>query len=179
MLLREAKVSKLTLISSELESKADLEPRARKILAGLGFSADMVEAGTTGLSGGWRMRVALAQALLMVPELLLLDEPTNHLDLDAKLWLEEHLARDWKGTVLVVSHDAGFLDGVANTLLHLQDGQLDRYDGDIDAFCRSRASRLAKRKRDFEKQQKLLAQYKGGPKKMSDRRAEKEVLTQM
>ena len=172
-------MNQLSSVSSELESKADLEPRARKILAGLGFSADMVEAGTESLSGGWRMRVALARALLMTPELLLLDEPTNHLDLDAKLWLEEHLAKEWKGTVLVVSHDAGFLDGVASALLHLQDGQLERYEGDVDAFCRSRSSRLEKRKRDFEKQQKLLAQYKGGSKKMSDRKAEKEVLTQL
>ena len=125
------------------------------------------------------MRVALARALLMLPDLLLLDEPTNHLDLDAKLWLEDHLAKEWKGTVLAVSHDAGFLDGVADTLLHLQDGRLERYDGDVNAFCRSRSSRMEKRKRDFEKQQKLLAQYRGGKKKMSDRRAEKEVLAQL
>eukprot|EP01043_Picozoa_sp_COSAG02_P017848 COSAG02_NODE_819_length_16803_cov_6.292924_3_plen_173_part_00 len=169
----------LSSVSSELEFKADLEPRARKILAGLGFSADMVEEGTESLSGGWRMRVALARALLMTPELLLLDEPTNHLDLDAKLWLEEHLSKEWRGTVLAVSHDAGFLDGVASALLHVQDGRLERYAGDVDAFCRSRSSRLDKCKRDFEKQQKLLTQYKGGSKKMSERKAEKEVLTQL
>ena len=102
-LCRGATVEHLSSVSSQLESKADLEPRARKILAGLGFSEQMVEAGSESLSGGWRMRVALARALLMHPELLLLDEPTNHLDLDAKLWLEEHLAKEWKGTVLMVT----------------------------------------------------------------------------
>ena len=101
----------------------------------------MVEAGSTNLSGGWRMRVALARALLMVPELLLLDEPTNHLDLDAKIWLEEHLEKEWKGTVLTVSHDAGFLDSVTSALLHLQDGRLDSFQGGVDAFCNARSVR--------------------------------------
>ena len=175
----EAKMQRLTVVSTELEGKSDLEPKARKILAGLGFSTAMVEAGTSDLSGGWRMRVALARALLMVPELLLLDEPTNHLDLDAKIWLEEHLEKEWKGTMLTVSHDAGFLDGVTSSLLHLQDGRLETFNGGVDAFCNAASGRLEKRKKDYDKQQKLLGQLKGGAKKMSERKAEKEVLTQM
>ena len=96
----------------------------------------MIEEGSEKLSGGWRMRVSLAQALLIQPELLLLDEPTNHLDLDATIWLEEHLRTEFRGIVLLVSHDAGFIDATTDSILYLEDAQLFKYTGSVDAFLR-------------------------------------------
>ena len=90
------------------------ELQVRQILVGLQFTEEMMEGSVKKLSGGWRMRVSLAKALFLSPDLLLLDEPTNHLDLDAVLWLDEFLSQEFKATLLVVSHDADFLDNVVS-----------------------------------------------------------------
>jgi ATP-binding cassette subfamily F protein 3 len=116
--------------------------RAAVILAGLGFDAQMQRLPMSSFSGGWRMRVALAAALFAEPDLLLLDEPSNHLDLEAALWLEDYLRR-WPGTLLLVSHDRGLLNGVVTHILHLENQRLATYPGDYDNFVRTRAERLA------------------------------------
>ena len=99
----------------------------RKILTGLGFTTSMQENTSSLLSGGWRMRVSLACALYMEPRLLLLDEPTNHLDLNAVLWLNNYLSTIWKNTLVVVSHDADFLDTVCTDIIHLDNYKLNYY----------------------------------------------------
>uniref|UniRef100_T1I7P8 ABC transporter domain-containing protein n=1 Tax=Rhodnius prolixus TaxID=13249 RepID=T1I7P8_RHOPR len=104
------------------------EPRARRILAGLGFSKSMQNRATKNFSGGWRMRVSLARALFVEPTLLLLDEPTNHLDLNAVIWLDNYL-QGWKKTLLIVSHDQSFLDNVCNEIIHLDQLKLHYYKG--------------------------------------------------
>ncbi|VDL68596.1 unnamed protein product [Nippostrongylus brasiliensis] len=104
------------------------EPRARRILAGLGFSKEMQEKAVEDFSGGWRMRISLARALFLEPTLLMLDEPTNHLDLNAVIWLDNYL-QSWKKSLLIVSHDQGFLDNVCTDIIHLQDKKLHYYKG--------------------------------------------------
>jgi ATP-binding cassette subfamily F protein 3 len=119
--------------------------RAARILAGLGLDHGMQRRPLSELSGGWRMRVALAALLFAAPDLLLLDEPTNHLDLEAALWLERFL-RNYRRTLILVSHDRRFLNAVTTTTLHLQRGKLTAYSGGFDAYMRSRtetARRLA------------------------------------
>eukprot|EP00747_Dinoflagellata_sp_TGD_P041191 gnl/TRDRNA2_/TRDRNA2_141341_c1_seq1.p1 gnl/TRDRNA2_/TRDRNA2_141341_c1~~gnl/TRDRNA2_/TRDRNA2_141341_c1_seq1.p1 ORF type:complete len:570 (+),score=103.96 gnl/TRDRNA2_/TRDRNA2_141341_c1_seq1:86-1711(+) len=114
------------------------------ILDGLGFDSEMQQRPTREFSGGWRMRVALAQALFLRPDLLLLDEPTNHLDVVAMLWLEEFL-NSWDRTVVIVSHDRGFLNAVTTATIHLHHKQLIYYNGNYDTFVKVRAEQ---RKRD-------------------------------
>ena len=104
------------------------ESKARRILAGLGFTGEMMERSTKNFSGGWRMRVSLAKALFMEPTLLLLDEPTNHLDLNAVIWLDNYL-QHWKKTLLIVSHDQSFLDNVCTDIIHLDMEKLFYYKG--------------------------------------------------
>ncbi|GAQ87059.1 ATPase component of ABC transporters [Klebsormidium nitens] len=117
------------------------EARAASILAGLGFTADMQQKTTKEFSGGWRMRVALARALFIEPQLLLLDEPTNHLDLHAVLWLEDYLTK-WPKTLVVVSHAREFLNTVVTDILYLQHQKLVTYKGDYDTFEKTRDERL-------------------------------------
>lgn len=114
--------------------------RAARILAGLGFDQDDQQSPLEGLSGGWRMRVALAALLFAGPDLLLLDEPGNHLDLEAAIWLESFL-KAWRGTLLLVSHERDLLNNVADAILHLEDGRLTLYHGGWDAFQRQRRER--------------------------------------
>ena len=105
------------------------EPRARRLLAGLGFSKEMQDRPTNKFSGGRRMRVSLARALYIEPTLLMLDEPTNHLDLNAVIWLDNYL-QGYKKTLLIVSHDQSFLDNVCTDIVHLDQCKLWYYKGD-------------------------------------------------
>ncbi len=128
------------------------DARARKLLAGLGFASEQMERPVDSFSGGWRMRLNLAQALMCPSDLLLLDEPTNHLDLDAILWLESWL-KGYGGTLMLISHDRDFLDEVVGHIVHVDQRKLILYRGGYSAFERARAERLAQQQQAFEKQQ--------------------------
>jgi ATP-binding cassette subfamily F protein 3 len=131
--------------------RADSAPaRAAAILAGLGFDAAAQARPVGEFSGGWRMRVALARALFLEPDLLLLDEPTNHLDLEAALWLEGWLAR-FPGAVILVSHDRGLLERVPDAIAHLDRGRITLYPGNFANFARLRAERLAQQRAQNER----------------------------
>ena len=125
--------------------------RAARILVGLGFDEDMQHRPLDSFSGGWRMRVALAALLFSQPDLLLLDEPSNHLDLEAVLWLEDFL-KNYRATILVVSHERDFLNNVVDHILHLDKGKITLYPGGYDAFERQRAERQAQQAAAREKQ---------------------------
>jgi ATP-binding cassette subfamily F protein 3 len=127
--------------------------RAEQLLTGLGFTAMQMDAPLTSFSGGWRMRLNLAQALMCQSDLLLLDEPTNHLDLDAIIWLEDWLKR-YPGTLLVISHDRDFLDEVVNVVVHIDERKLKRYSGNYSSFERQRAAQLILAAGMAEKQQR-------------------------
>ena len=135
----------------------DARSRAQAMLLGLGFKPSQLEAAVNSFSGGWRMRLQLARALMCRADLLLLDEPTNHLDLDALVWLESWLQR-YEGTLLVISHDREFLDAVTGVTLHLEDGRLQRYSGGYTAFESLRAERLAQQRVAYSRQQERIAQ---------------------
>lgn len=130
--------------------------RAEQLLTGLGFSADQMQQPVASFSGGWRMRLNLAQALMCPSDLLLLDEPTNHLDLDAIIWLEDWLKR-YPGTLIIISHDRDFLDGVVNVIVHIDDRKLKRYSGNYSGFERQRAAQLALTQAAIEKQTRQRA----------------------
>jgi ATP-binding cassette subfamily F protein 3 len=125
--------------------------RAEQLLRGLGFSHEQMQQPVASFSGGWRMRLNLAQALICPSDLLLLDEPTNHLDLDAILWVEEWLRR-YRGTLLVISHDRDFLDGVVEVVVHIDGGKLRRYGGNYSDFERQRAAAVVLAAGQAEKQ---------------------------
>jgi len=131
--------------------------RAEQLLAGLGFSANDFQKQVKELSGGWRIRLNLAQALMCRSDILLLDEPTNHLDLDATIWLEDWL-RNYPGTLLLISHDRDFLDQVVTHITHMHQQKLDIYKGQYSAFERARAEKLAQQQVQFEKQQQRIAE---------------------
>ena len=130
--------------------------RAQTLLAGLGFGEEAQSRAVATFSGGWRMRLNLARALMCRSDLLLLDEPTNHLDLDAVLWLEDWL-KDFAGAVLLVTHDREFLDAVAQSIVHVENSRLNAYSGNYSAFEAQRAARLAQQQSAFEKQQRVVA----------------------
>jgi len=125
--------------------------RGEQLLTGLGFSQEQMAQPVASFSGGWRMRLNLAQALMCPSDLLLLDEPTNHLDLDAIIWLEDWLKR-YAGTLVVISHDRDFLDGVVNVIVHIDDRKLKRYSGNYSAFERQRAAQMVLTQSMIEKQ---------------------------
>ncbi|MBW8824004.1 MAG: ABC-F family ATP-binding cassette domain-containing protein [Xanthomonadales bacterium] len=130
----------------------DADARAGRLLHGLGFPATTHDRAVSDFSGGWRVRLNVARALMTPSDLLLLDEPTNHLDLDAVVWLEDWLRR-YDGTLLVISHDREFLDNVTTHILHLHDGKAKLYIGNYTAFERQRAEHLRQQQIAFEKEQ--------------------------
>jgi ATP-binding cassette subfamily F protein 3 len=130
--------------------------RAEQLLHGLGFSHDQMNEPVASFSGGWRMRLNLAQALMCPSDLLLLDEPTNHLDLDAILWVEDWLKR-YGGTLVIISHDRDFLDGVVNVVVHIDNKKLKRYSGNYSDFERQRAAAVVLLSGMIEKQQRERA----------------------
>ncbi|MGB1542244.1 MAG: ATP-binding cassette domain-containing protein [Spongiibacter marinus] len=140
------------LAEMELIHAYQIRSDAEQLLQGLGFALTEVDKPVSDFSGGWRIRLNLAQALMCPPDLLLLDEPTNHLDLDASLWLEQWLRR-YEGTLLLISHDRDFIDACCDFVVHLEHHQLHRYRGNYSAFERQRAERLAQQQQAYEKQQ--------------------------
>ena len=137
----------------------DAEARAQALILGLGFQVHELERPVNSFSGGWRMRLQLARALMCPSDLLLLDEPTNHLDLDALVWLEAWLKR-YDGTLIVISHDREFLDGVTNVTLHIDNAKLVRYGGNYTAFEAMRAEQMALQQAALAKQEERIAHLK-------------------
>jgi len=139
----------------ELDGYA-LEGRAREVLAGLGFSQEMMDGDVGALSGGWKMRVALARILLMRPEAMLLDEPSNHLDLESLIWLEEFL-RGYEGGLLMTSHDREFINRIITKVVEIDGGALTTYSGNYDFYEQQRALSEKQQQAQFERQQAMLA----------------------
>ncbi|MDP1929938.1 MAG: ATP-binding cassette domain-containing protein [Gammaproteobacteria bacterium] len=135
----------------------DIRYRAMQLLSGLGFSAAEFDNAVSTFSGGWRIRLNLAAALMAPSDLLLLDEPTNHLDMEATLWLEQWLNR-YEGTLLIISHDRSFLDGVISYVVSVEQQRLNLYRGNYSSFELQRAERLAQEQAMFEKQQRRVAE---------------------
>ncbi|XP_071880822.1 LOW QUALITY PROTEIN: ATP-binding cassette sub-family F member 1 [Anas platyrhynchos] len=170
----DAAAERLEKVYEELRAigAAAAEAKARRILAGLGFNPEMQNRATRKFSGGWRMRVSLARALFMEPTLLMLDEPTNHLDLNAVIWLNNYL-QTWKKTLLVVSHDQGFLDDVCTDIIHLDAQRLFYYRGNYMTFKKMYQQKQKELLKQFEKQEKKLRDLKAGGK--STKQAEKQT----
>lgn len=133
-----------------------LDARAREVLAGLGFSPDMIDGDVGALSGGWKMRVALARILLMRPDALLLDEPTNHLDIESIIWLEGYL-KGYEGAVLMTSHDREFLNRIVGKIIEIDGGDLITYSGNFDFYEKQRAIAEQQQEAQFARQQAMLA----------------------
>jgi len=134
----------------------DARSRAQAMLMGLGFRSEQLDAPVNSFSGGWRMRLQLARALMCPAELMLLDEPTNHLDLDALVWLEAWLKR-YPGMLIVISHDREFLDAITTVTLHLDEAKLTRYGGNYTTFEEMRAERMALQQASYARQQERMA----------------------
>jgi ATP-binding cassette subfamily F protein 3 len=134
----------------------DAKSRAQALILGLGFAVAELDLPVNSFSGGWRMRLQLARALMCPSDLLLLDEPTNHLDLDALVWLEAWLQR-YSGTLIVISHDREFLDAVTRVTLHIEHGQLTRYGGNYSSFEEQRAEKATLQQAAYQKQQGQIA----------------------
>ncbi len=148
----------IALIHGQLDAihAWSIQARAASLLSGLGFSQDQLHRPVSDFSGGWRMRLNLAQALLCRSDLLLLDEPTNHLDLDAVIWLERWL-KSYSGTLILISHDRDFLDPVVNKIIHIEQQTLYEYTGNYSSFEIQRATRLAQQQALYEHQQEKVA----------------------
>jgi len=132
------------------------QARASRLMNGLGFSADQESNAVNSFSGGWRMRLNLAQALMCRSDVLLLDEPTNHLDLDAVIWLQDWLCK-YPGTLLLISHDRDFLDTITDHIVHIEQSKAEIYTGNYSAFERMRAENLAQQQSSYLKQQREIA----------------------
>ncbi|MBM7482261.1 ATPase subunit of ABC transporter with duplicated ATPase domains [Bradyrhizobium sp. GM2.2] len=139
----------------ELDGYA-LDGRAREALSGLGFSQEMMDGDVGKLSGGWKMRVALARILLMRPDVMLLDEPSNHLDLESLIWLEKFL-HDYEGTLLMTSHDREFINRVISKVVEIDSGSLTTYAGNYEFYEQQRALSEKQQQAQFERQQAMLA----------------------
>ncbi|HEU5296016.1 MAG TPA: ATP-binding cassette domain-containing protein [Burkholderiaceae bacterium] len=134
----------------------DARARAQALLLGLGFKVEQLDWPVNSFSGGWRMRLQLARALMAPTDALLLDEPTNHLDLDALVWLESWLVR-YPGTLIIISHDREFLDAITRVTLHVDAQRVERYTGNYSAFEEARAERIAQAQAAYAKQQERIA----------------------
>ncbi|ANK00778.1 ABC transporter ATP-binding protein [Serratia plymuthica] len=133
-----------------------IRPRAASLLHGLGFSNEQLQSPVRAFSGGWRMRLNLAQALVCRSDLLLLDEPTNHLDLDAVIWLERWL-KGYPGTLVLISHDRDFLDPIVDKILHVEQETINEYTGNYSSFERQRSTKLAQQQSLYQHQQEKVA----------------------
>ncbi len=163
----------------------DAPSRAQALILGLGFKTTELENPVNSFSGGWRMRLQLARALMCPSDLLLLDEPTNHLDLDALVWLEAWLKR-YEGTMVVISHDREFLDAVTNVTLHIDAGKLVRYGGNYSKFEDMRAEQMELQQNAFSKQQdkiahlqKFIARFKAKASKAKQAQSRVKALDRM
>ncbi|HJW92203.1 MAG TPA: ATP-binding cassette domain-containing protein, partial [Thermoanaerobaculia bacterium] len=134
----------------------ELEARAREVLHGLGFEDDRIDADAGLLSGGWKMRVAMAKVLLGRPDVLLMDEPTNHLDIESIIWLEGFL-KSYPGSLLMTSHDREFMNRVVSKMVEIDDGELNMYSGNYDFYDRERSLRETNREAAYARQQAKLA----------------------
>jgi ATPase subunit of ABC transporter with duplicated ATPase domains len=139
----------------ELDGYA-LETRAREVLAGLSFSQEMMDGDVGNLSGGWKMRVALARILLMRPDVMLLDEPSNHLDLESLIWLEQFL-QGYDGALMMTSHDREFINRIINKVIEIDGGSLTTYSGNYEFYEQQRALNEKQQQAQFERQQAMLA----------------------
>lgn len=153
------KFDKAAAVHSQLEEidGYSAERRAERLLQGLGFAEDAAARAVSDFSGGWRIRLNLARALMTPSDILLLDEPTNHLDLDATLWLQQWL-QQYPGTLLMISHDRDFIDATCERVLHIEQQQMFTYKGNYSDFERMRAERLANQQASYEKQQRRIAE---------------------
>src|SRR5215471_16987511 len=133
-----------------------LEGRAREVLAGLGFSQEMMDGDVGALSGGWKMRVGLARILLMRPDAMLLDEPSNHLDLESLIWLEEFL-KGYDGVLLMTSHDREFMNRIVTKVVEIDGGTLTSYSGNYEFYAQQRALSEKQQQAQFDRQQAMLA----------------------
>ncbi|MFN6058735.1 MAG: ABC-F family ATP-binding cassette domain-containing protein, partial [Burkholderiales bacterium] len=163
----------------------DAPARAQSLILGLGFKTSELDNPVNSFSGGWRMRLQLARALMSPSDLLLLDEPTNHLDLDALVWLESWLKR-YEGTLLVISHDREFLDAVTNVTLHIDGAKLMRYGGNYSKFEDMRAEQMNLQQNAFAKQQdkiahlqKFIARFKAKASKAKQAQSRVKALERM
>ena len=163
----------------------DAPSRAQSLILGLGFKTTELDNPVNSFSGGWRMRLQLARALMSPSDLLLLDEPTNHLDLDALVWLESWLKR-YEGTLLVISHDREFLDAVTNVTLHIDTAKLMRYGGNYSKFEDMRAEQMNLQQNAFAKQQdkiahlqKFIARFKAKASKAKQAQSRVKALERM